>query len=149
MVTDKIENASFYYGLGSRFQYALKYLTKTNLHALDPGSYVLKRGSIIVKISTYTSRAPETCKGEAHQKYADIQYVIEGKEAIGYAHIGTCSLAIEYDEKTDMAFYTGELTEIPINKGYFAIFFPEDVHKPGLYYKESLPIKKALVKILL
>jgi len=149
MIIDKIKNASFYYGLGLRFKHALQYLSKTDFHALNPGSFVLNENNTTVKISNYITRDSETCKAEAHQKYADIQYIIEGKEAIGYTHISLCSIVSEYDENKDVAFYTGELTEIPMRKGYFAILFPEDVHKPGLRYKEILPVKKAIVKILL
>ncbi|MCR4719916.1 MAG: YhcH/YjgK/YiaL family protein [Firmicutes bacterium] len=84
---------------------------------------------------------------EAHRKYIDLHYIIDGTEKFGYANINTLKPVTEYNEKDDYILLSGEASRITLNKGDFVIAFPEDAHIPALKYKNSEKVKRAVVKI--
>ena len=63
-------------------------------------------------------------KFEAHKKYIDIQFIISGRERIGYADIATLEPDTEYDAETDAAFYAKRenITGLVLESGMFAVF---------------------------
>lgn len=83
---------------------------------------------------------------EKHKKYVDLQYVISGKETIGWKFFDkNFKVLKKYDSKKDIAFYCDKPdTFINLKKGDFSIFFPEDTHAPLCCEK---PVKKCIVKI--
>ena len=83
---------------------------------------------------------------EKHKKYIDLQYVISGKEKIGWKFFDKSFKVLKkYSSKKDIAFYSNPPdTFINLKKGEFAIFFPEDTHAPLCCEKQ---VKKCVVKI--
>lgn len=83
---------------------------------------------------------------EKHKKYVDLQFVISGKEKIGWKYFDdNFKVLKEYNSGNDIAFYSDiPDTFINLNEGEFAIFFPEDTHAP-LCYNDT--VKKCIVKI--
>lgn len=83
---------------------------------------------------------------EKHKKYIDLQYVISGKEKIGWKYFDKNFTTLKkYNSKNDISFYSDKPeTFIHLKKGEFAIFFPEDTHAPLCCDK---PVKKCIVKI--
>lgn len=84
---------------------------------------------------------------EAHRKYIDLHYILEGTEQFGYANIDTLKPVNEYSEADDYLLLDGEASRITLNKGDFAIVFPEDAHIPAMGYPNSKKVKRAVVKI--
>jgi YhcH/YjgK/YiaL family protein len=83
---------------------------------------------------------------EKHKKYIDLQYIISGKEKIGWKFFDKSFKVLKkYSSKKDIAFYSNSPdTFINLKKGEFAIFFPEDTHAPLCCEKQ---VKKCVVKI--
>lgn len=83
---------------------------------------------------------------EKHKKYIDLQYVISGKEKIGWKFFDKSFKVLKkYSSKKDIAFYSNSPDAfINLKKGEFAIFFPEDTHAPLCCEKQ---VKKCVVKI--
>ncbi|MBR4631964.1 MAG: YhcH/YjgK/YiaL family protein [Elusimicrobia bacterium] len=83
---------------------------------------------------------------EKHKKYIDLQYVISGKEKIGWKFFDKSFKVLKrYNVKKDISFYSNPPdTFINLKKGEFAVFFPEDTHAPLCCDKE---VKKCIVKI--
>jgi len=92
-------------------------------------------------------RTEQEGKLEAHRKYIDVQYVISGEEQMGYVPLNGQQILEPYKEENDIIFFTGEKSFIKVSSGMFAIFFPEDVHMPGIMTKQSLPVKKLVIKV--
>jgi len=84
---------------------------------------------------------------EAHRKYLDVQYVIEGEELMGYAPLGTQEILEPYKAENDIIFFKGEKSFIKVSSGMFAIFFPEDVHMPGIRAGKVSDVKKLVIKV--
>lgn len=104
----------------------------------------LENGAYIA-MSELTLGEKEGKEFEAHQKFIDLQYVIEGTETIYVAPLSRMSAESRpYNPDKDMTFYVGEGDPITLSAGDFAIFFPDDAHMGAIGEGKA---KKAIVKI--
>jgi len=148
MVIDKIENALFYYGLSERIEKALKYIENSDLLNLENGKYQIEGDDIYAIVQDYETKPQSQGKWEAHKKYIDIQYIIKGRERIGWGMISDFSEITTYNEDKDIFFLegNGEFTEI--KEGFFIILTPQDVHMPSISVgKNQEYVKKAVIKV--
>jgi YhcH/YjgK/YiaL family protein len=148
MIIDRLKNAYLYYGLGNRVKKALQYLENNDLSKLEPGKYEIDGTDIFLIINHKDTKQREECPWEAHRRYIDIQYVLTGIEQIGYAYIDEMEVAMDYDENKDCIFFKGEGDLFTVSAGTFALFNPEDVHRPGICIDKPEAVKKAVVKVL-
>jgi len=147
VIIDKIKNYRQYSGLGSNILSALEYITKTDFAEIENGRHDIDDDMYLL-LSDYETRNIAECKTEAHRKYIDVQFIIKGQELVGYASLGNQSTITDYDEKNDYILYNGDLSFINFHEGMFAIFYPDDLHMPGVGDNNS-PIRKAVLKIKL
>lgn len=149
MIIDRLNNSKFYYNLGLRFEKAFKYLEQTNLQDIECGIHHIEDHCIYVSIMEYTTKVEEECLWEAHRKYIDIQYIISGKEKMGYVNVDKIKTTIEYNNETDIMFGETKGEFLIVEQGSFIIFTPYDGHMPSVMVNEGETIKKAVIKILL
>jgi YhcH/YjgK/YiaL family protein len=147
MIIDKIENANLYKNLGETISKAFDYITKTNLKNLQPGKYEIDGENIFALISEYQTKPESEGKLEAHKKYIDVQYVISGEERMGYAPLDKQVVIEKYKDENDIAFYNGDRSFTKVAEGMFAIFFPVDLHAPGINTGNSSRVKKLVIKV--
>lgn len=126
MIVDKLSNAKQYYKLDFRIEKAFKYIINTDLSQIKEGKYKIDGDDIFAVVSEYETKKIEKGLWEAHRKYIDIQYIISGKEKIGYACIEDMKSSIDYDEKNDILFVKGQGDYITVNEGTFVLFTPKD-----------------------
>ena len=151
LVIDKIENAPLYYGLGERFRKALEWLAAVDPSTLSPGEKVPIDGEnvygLLFQVDTL---APEDCKLEGHQNYADIQCLVSGLEAAGYALTDTPLEPLgEYDAKSDGQFFTGDWDTLTIRPGTFYIVLPQVLHAPRMACGRVGPVTRLVGKVKL
>lgn len=147
MIVDKISSVSLYNGLGERFAKAFDFLMKTDFMQMPAGRYELDGSDIYYMVQEYECRSLEQASVEAHKVYADIQYIVRGREKMGYAPLGTMECIRPYDAEKDIAKYSGKVDFIEFNEGMFAVFFPHDAHEPCVAVKEGETVKKVVVKV--
>ena len=147
MIIDNIKNASKYFGLGKGFEAALTYLASYDGKADQKADIPVCEG-VMVKCRPYMTKPVEECAFEAHEKYADIHFVVSGCECIGYAKTDSLRV-VRTDEAKDMIYLEGEGTNIPLNAGDFMITLPDDAHMPCIQQNESVFCAKLVAKILL
>jgi YhcH/YjgK/YiaL family protein len=147
MIIDKIENAHLYKALGKRIEKAFEYIRETDLKNIKPGKYEIDGENIFALISEYKTKSEQEGKLEAHRKYLDVQYVISGEEKMGYVPLHGQQILEPYKEENDIIFFTGEKSFTKVSTGMFAIFFPEDVHMPGIRSGDSSLVKKLVIKV--
>ena len=148
MIIDHIDNAHLYYGLGPRFERALRYLAETDLVGTAPERYDLEDDDLFALVQEYQSKPRAEGFWEAHRQYADVQFVVSGTEQIGYAPIAALE-AGEYDEDKDFLKLDGQGAFVEMGPGFFMILFPQDGHMPGLAIEAPAPVKKVVVKVRL
>jgi biofilm protein TabA len=150
MIFDHIDNLKDYEAIHKGIKMALEFIHNQNIKELDIGLYEIDGDKVFLKIQGYDTRDEEGGVWEAHKKYMDIQYMIEGAELINIANINEMNFPTQYDEKEDLWFFTGLGDSIILEEGMFTIFLPQDVHMTSLKVNgESRSVKKAVFKVLL
>ena len=147
MIIDKIENAHIYKNISERINKSFEYIKTTDLKNLPVGKYPIDGENIFALISEYKTKPEPDGKLEAHRKYIDVQFVIAGEELMGYAPLGNQQILEPYKEENDIIFYRGDKSFTKVSSGMFAIFFPEDVHMPGIASGRSSSVKKLVIKV--
>lgn len=147
MIFDQIKNAELYFQINERFKKAFEYLRTTNFENVEPDKYTIDGDEIYAIVQQYDSKPLTSGKWEAHKKYIDIQYMVSGKEKMGYSHKNKMIVTHEYNKDKDALYLKGEGNFLTAEAGYFAIFFPSDVHMPCIALNLSTPVKKVVVKV--
>lgn len=152
MIFDTTKNLDNYRALGKdgRYAKAVDFLKNTDLAALEPGKYEIDGKAVYANVTAYTTVPWEDGKFEAHRDYTDIQYMIEGSEVMGYAPVDELKESVPYNPDKDVSLYDNSVRglDVPVKAGQFAIFQPQDGHKPKVADQSPAPIKKVIVKIL-
>ncbi|MCX7779591.1 MAG: YhcH/YjgK/YiaL family protein [Negativicutes bacterium] len=129
---------------------ALEYLRSQDLAQLPLGRHSIQDDDMYVTINEYKTEMPEKRKFEAHERYADIQYIIRGAETIGYARrTPELEIAENYLAERDLLFFraVAHASELRLTAGMYVVLFPWDAHRPNCHYDGEQNVRKALVKI--
>ena len=145
MIKDNIKNAKLYYGLGARFETALKFLENYSGKA-DRREDIPVSDGVMVKCRPYVTKPQSECSFEAHRVYADIHFVVSGSEQIGYAPVEDLT-PVREDEKKDMIWLEGCGVNVPLEKGDFMITFPDDAHMPCIENGSPVFCGKLVAKV--
>lgn len=146
MILDTLENAHRYLPLNKGFQKAIEFLMRLDLKDLPVDTYEIDGGRVYAMVSKDPGRRKEDALLEIHKKYIDIQLVLAGTDEMGWKPILSCKHPRgEYKKESDVLFYEDEPeTWLPIESGFFVIFFPEDAHMPMI---SSGQLHKVVVKV--
>jgi biofilm protein TabA len=146
MILDDLKLADRYIALHPGFAAGFAALRRPDLASLDVGRHVLDGDRLFMIVGRDAGRGQTGARLEAHRRYIDIQYVISGREEIGWRPTAECSRITEaYSDERDLMFF-GDSSEswFKVLAGKFAIFFPEDAHAP---LAGTGSIHKAVIKV--
>ena len=143
MIVGNIKDAGRYFGINTNFEKAFEYL-KTLSSDCQTGPFEFE--GIRGNICEFDTPEVDGKLLEAHREYLDIHYVLEGSEAIGYAHIDTLTTDTEYNSQDDYLLLKGDMYKVYLKRGDFCVVFPEDAHAPVMRAFDD-KVKKAIVKI--
>ena len=134
----------------SAIQRALAFLRTTDFSQLPVGEIEIEGRNIYAQVIDLTTRPREENRPEVHRRYIDIQYLASGEEIIGFApDSGNNQISQSLLEQRDIIFYHASEHEsfIEMIPGSYAIFFPQDVHRPACHKTVATPIRKIVVKV--
>lgn len=147
MIIDLFSLHQRYFPIHPLFPYVCEFAGTHDLAGFETSKTVIGRGVKLI-IDEYTTKPREEKRAEYHRKYIDVQLVLTGAERFGYADLSRCSERIAYDTDKEAGFVNGSLDFCTLHTGSFAVFFPNDVHMPGVQMQEgSGKVKKAVFKI--
>jgi biofilm protein TabA len=151
MIYDVLINGYLYFPAGGRLAKAVEYIKNFN-HSQPDGRYEIDGRNIYAIVSSYQTKPAEGQISETHKKYIDVQAILEGRECIDVAILSE-SIVIEkpYDETKDAAFYKmpADYASLAMTKGTFAVFYPQDIHRPCCSLGGEANVRKIVVKVLL
>lgn len=149
MICENIKNTKDYTGINPNFKKAFEFIINNNLNELKVGNYEIDGDKVFAFVQQYTTQAAEDKRWESHEKYIDIQYIIDGEEVMGYVPIHSLNECEDLRADKDLIFYNEieKASSITFSKGDYAIFFPEDGHKPGCALGEGSKVKKIVIKV--
>lgn len=147
MIFDKLENASFYEKIHPGFKTVFNFIQTTDLENFLPGKYNMEGKNLFVMISEYETQEASQTQPEAHRKYIDIQLLIAGIEKIGFAPYLQQKVKVNYSDENDIAFFESQVDYFELKPGHFTVFFPNELHQPGIAIGKPEKVKKVVFKI--
>jgi biofilm protein TabA len=134
-------------------QQAIHFIQQSAGQDLPDGRVEIDGKNVYALIQSYNSKLEtENPRFEAHRKYVDVQYIVSGKELIGWAPLAALSEATPYNDEKDVLHgrvSADALTLTRLSAGQATLLYPSDAHAPGLADGESTSVKKIVVKIAL
>ncbi len=115
-----------------------------------PGIHPLRGEQMSAHVHGYETRRREDCRFESHRRYLDLQLCLGGGECIEWHPLGSLSPMDAYDARKDVVHHhppehpAGVLRMSP---GTFAIFRPDDGHRPKIADGIHPAVTKVVIKI--
>ena len=147
MILDKVENSSRYFK-APIFEEIFQKLKDFDINTLN-GTYKTHDLYYFKVMSYETQLSPKII--ESHRKEVDVQILLSGKELIKIYKEEDVSISEKYNSKIDCQFYQelkSPISELILEPGYMAIFFPNDIHGPLYAHNNKVgKLKKIVIKI--
>ena len=150
MIFDKIENISDYFEELPLLKKVEDFVVDFKNGQLADGTYEIDGKRVFAMVQSYRTRQQtHEMMFEAHKKYIDLQYIVNGIEKIRWARLDSVDLVEEkYSTDGDIAFYEGDaMFDFTLTKGTFLLLYPEDAHLPGLSAQKDVNVRKIVFKI--
>jgi biofilm protein TabA len=148
MILDTLNHRSLYESLSPRLARGMEWLTNFS-PTISDGRYEILGQDVFALVQSYSTVPPAERKYESHRDYIDIQYVAAGEEVTYYAPIEQLQVMAAYRPDKDVLFYAepSQATPLQLGAGSYAIFYPQDGHKPGCINTAPSFIRKVVVKV--
>ena len=131
-----------------RFPKAFEALKALAASAPEDGRYEIDGDNIYALVQTYNPKLVENASFETHQKYIDIQYILEGGELMGHESEEKLEVKTEYKPDVQKFYVKGDYDIIKLYAGELAIFFENEPHAPGITLGTDGQVRKIVVKVL-
>jgi YhcH/YjgK/YiaL family protein len=133
------------------FKKAFHFLETSDIEGLATGEHLIDGKDVYAIVMDKETDDVVNRSPEAHQRYIDIQFMFNGTERIGFLRKHDDLVVKEKAIETkDLILYENEVGEesfVTMRAGDFAIFFPEDVHRPLCLNHEKMRVRKVVVKV--
>ena len=148
MILDSIDNGERYFALHPLFKRVFDYLRTTDISLLEEGRHDILGDSLYVNVANAELRTAESAPLEVHNRYIDVQVIIEGEELFGWGERKRCTEAREeFDTERDIQFFDdAPQTIYKVCAGEFTMLYPEDAHAPLIGEGK---VRKLIFKVLL
>lgn len=146
MIFDTLDHYAYYEGLPHNLFAGFQFLARTDLSKLPVGRMEIDGERLYALVQGYETKPAEQGVWEAHRKYIDVQYLVSGRERMGFGSINHMQLG-EYDPKKDFQPMNGNGNTVDVYAGEFVVFFPQDGHMPGPCIEKPALVRKVVLKI--
>lgn len=149
MIISGYKKLATYKGLTKNLDTAIDYLQNGDKTNLEVGKFAIDGDEVYAIVSEYSTRAIDEGKYETHEKYLDIQCLLEGEEFILVTNKSKLE-STGYDAAIDKENYTDGAEEVSVRvlPEIALILYPEDAHKACcMVNNERKPVKKLLLKV--
>ena len=147
MIFDHLSHSKIYENAAINLDRAFAFLRNTNLAEISIGRHAIDGDDVFALVQEYQTKLSADAKWEAHRKYVDVQYIAAGCERIGCGNLDDFQIIKNYSEADDYMLLSGEGSEIILNAGAFAVFFPHDAHRPTMAVGQPAAVRKVVVKV--
>ena len=151
MVIDTLQHEETYMRLGKGIETALRFFQSYQDDGADlPAKTILDGENIFVNGVNYTSEAKPRGQLEAHRKYIDVMYVVEGEERFYYKPFSECAhvtMPYSAEKECALAQIDADAAQVRFSAGQFLIFFPQDAHLAAQLWDEPCKVRKFIAKV--
>lgn len=147
MIVDHIGNAARYAAFGPLFERAFAFLREEDIETLPTRRHEILGDRLFALVQQYPTKPLDQGFWEAHRRYIDLQFIVRGRERIGYAPLSRMTLE-SHDEARDLSLLAGEGELLTLHGGSFMLLWPDDAHMPGLQVGAGAEeVRKVVFKI--
>lgn len=132
------------------FQQVMTFLNSIDPQTIAAGSHLIQGKNIFANVECGKGKPLHERRFELHRHYVDVQMLLTGHERQDYATSAAGELLEDRLEKDDVAFYavSGQIHSLRMHPGMFVIYFPGELHAPGLQDGDNDGnYKKIVVKV--
>lgn len=152
MIVDHIKNIRRYPQFEEYAEAIMEFIEKCRREFLPAGRYdLLADNRLYALMQYYETKPKEEGRMESHRAYADLQFVLSGRETIFYDLAEELTIAEDQSREKDIIFYEGRPDKggIVLAAGMFACYEPQDAHMPCIRCGEDTEkVEKIVFKIL-
>jgi YhcH/YjgK/YiaL family protein len=142
-----VKFATQYYLNKAYWDKAFAFLRNTDLQTLKVGRHVIDGDNVFAIVQEAPTKDYDKTAFESHLNYIDLQYVISGEEKMGRTSVESVKVDKLYNEKADIAYYTGDGDILTVQENGFLLFFPGEAHRPNITPGGNKVVKKIVIKI--
>lgn len=148
MIYDDLKNAGRYFKTGDAFDRALAFVLGFDPKTPD-GRYEIEGTALYALVSSYETEPADTRRFETHRIYADVQVLIGGEERIDSSPEAPKDVVVEYNGAKDIEFWgvPRRFISLAMTPGTFAVFFPNELHRPNCHLDAKAGVRKIVVKV--
>ncbi len=134
MIIGSLQNTQRIETIHPRFKTFFDYAKSIDWKNLELGKIGLDGDNLFVNHVVLDPKDKANAALEGHHEYIDIQLLLEGNESMGWKPLEDAKkISQPYNATKDLIFYDEECDNyVALKPGQFAIFFPEDLHAPGI-----------------
>ena len=145
MICDTLNHLHLYKGFHKNLDTAIAFLAAHPLDTLPLGRTDVDGDEVFINTMDAALKPHADSHAEYHHLYADLQIDLTGGEGWGYETVpGTEVEPYHSDigqvDSPDALFGT-------LGEGRFVLFFPGELHRPGVKTSDCSTVRKAVVKI--
>lgn len=131
------------------FQQIMTFLNSIDPQTIAPGIHLIQGKDIFANVECGKGKPLQERRFELHRRYVDVQMLLAGHERQDYATSAAGDVLEDRLEKDDVAFHavTGPIHSLSMHPGMFVIYFPGELHAPGLLDGDNADYKKIVVKV--
>jgi YhcH/YjgK/YiaL family protein len=155
VLKDNINNTNKYCNFSDRVELGFKYIKSTDFSTIPNGTYEIDGKNVFASVQDYMTKSFDDAKFEAHRKYIDIQYIIQGAERICVSDIRNFTSDVPYSNENDIEFLKeinnneSKPSFLSVKQNEFVLLTPNDAHMPSVNFdKNPSYVKKVVVKVL-
>ena len=145
MICDTLDQLHLYKGFHKNLDTAIEFLAAHPLDTLPLGRTEVDGDEVFINVMDADLKPHTGSYAEYHRLYADLQIDLTGGEGWGYTNLP----GEEAGEFTgDIGFRTSpDAVSGTLGEGRFVLFFPGELHKPGVARPGCAHVRKAVIKI--
>ena len=150
MILDQLKNAKQYEGIHAGVDKALEAMKQYTPDNYPLGKVEIDGDNVFLLLNCYETHAKEDSKAEAHRKYIDVMYMVEGAETIYVKSVDSLKhITAEYTPEMEalLADTDEDATAVRLEAGSFVVLFPQDAHSPACYADGKQTVKKIIGKV--
>ena len=145
MICDTLDQLHLYKGFHKNLDTAIEFLAAHPLDTLPLGRTEVDGDEVFINVMDADLKPHTGSHAEYHRLYADLQIDLTGGEGWGYTNLPG-EEAGEF--AGDIGFRTSpDAVSGVLGEGRFVLFFPGELHKPGVARPGCDHVRKAVIKI--
>ena len=145
MICDTLDQLHLYKGFHKNLDTAIEFLAAHPLDTQPLGRTEVDGDEVFINVMDADLKPHTGSHAEYHRLYADLQIDLTGGEGWGYTNLP----GEEAGEFTgDIGFRTSpDAVSGTLGEGRFVLFFPGELHKPGVARPGCAHVRKVVIKI--